>query len=182
MKVMHQFGPSQPRICIAAISNRNSIAFQGARPKTHRNAMNLPSERDINPHRDNDGNVAAEHFFGKSLHDAENLFRENSLYYQEDLMWMGPKAFCFYVKAAFSYLQSRYSNEDADMVNCLHSTIKLRLEQDSKEMDSALHELITGCRYILANWSKFEVDDKIFGDLKKGYFDLVDNLIRIGKA
>lgn len=61
--------------------------------------VTLPTAEELNPYDDLDGRVACRHFLGKSLAEAEALFRENEIYYQEDLMWMGAKAFCFYVQA-----------------------------------------------------------------------------------
>lgn len=59
--------------------------------------MPLPTRQDINVHDSLDERSACEHFLGKSLLEAETLFRENSLYYQEDLMFMGASAFRFYL-------------------------------------------------------------------------------------
>ena len=53
-----------------------------------------------------DEGSACKHFLGKTLTEAEALFREASLYYQEDLMWMGPRAFQFYLPAALNDLKS----------------------------------------------------------------------------
>jgi hypothetical protein len=69
--------------------------------------MQLPTAREINPvPTDLDGKCAERHFLGKTLQQAEALFREASILYQEDLMFMGPIAFRFYVQAAISYIQS----------------------------------------------------------------------------
>ena len=38
-------------------------------------AMTLPTRQEINPYDDLDGRVACEHFLGKSLNEAEALFR-----------------------------------------------------------------------------------------------------------
>jgi hypothetical protein len=57
--------------------------------------MTLPTAKEIDPYGGLDGQVACKNFLGKSLDEAEALFRENSLYYQEGLMWMGPVAFRF---------------------------------------------------------------------------------------
>jgi hypothetical protein len=67
--------------------------------------MNLPTVEEINPVPENlDGQNAVRNFLGKSLDEAEALFRESSITYQEDLMFMGPPAFRFYVLAAINYI------------------------------------------------------------------------------
>src|SRR6185437_15714897 len=57
----------------------------------------LPTAEEINVFDSLDELDAVEHFLGKDLEQAQSLFRENFLRYQEDLMFMGPKAFQFYV-------------------------------------------------------------------------------------
>jgi len=139
--------------------------------------MPLPSAQDINPiPEDLDGKVAEENFLGKRLDEAVLLFRENSLYYQSDLMWMGPKAFCFYVHAAITYIKGEDAVGDSDMVNCFHSTLTVRLENDRNEIASVTDELKEVIQYILMNWSKYEVDPKIYGDLRAKYEDLLATL------
>ena len=67
--------------------------------------MTIPSHQDINVYDSLDERSACEHFLGKSLDEADALFRENWLYYQEDLMFMGISAFRFYVQAAIRFIQ-----------------------------------------------------------------------------
>lgn len=90
----------------------------------------FPTEKEINLHDDLDGRKACEHFFGKSIDDAEALFRENSLYYQEDLMWMGPVAFQFYSESAIRYIQSDAAENDCGFVSALAAILEFRLEHD----------------------------------------------------
>jgi len=66
--------------------------------------MSLPMRHDINVYDSLNERVACEHFFGRSLDEAEQLFCENALLYQEDLMWMGPAAFRYYVQASARYI------------------------------------------------------------------------------
>ena len=51
--------------------------------------MTLPTAADINVHDSLDEQHACQVFLGKSIDQAEALFRENGLFYQEDLMGMG---------------------------------------------------------------------------------------------
>jgi hypothetical protein len=77
-------------------------------PKRKHNP-NLPTAKDISPaygtdHEDLDAKHARKNFYGKTLEEAELLFRQNALHYQEDLMSMGPAGFRFYVEAFTRYL------------------------------------------------------------------------------
>jgi hypothetical protein len=91
--------------------------------------VTLPTAEELNPFDDLDGRVACRHFLGKSLAEAEALFRENEIYYQEDLMWMGAKAFCFYVQAAMNYVR-RERTKPAAFLAHLTSTLEFRIEAD----------------------------------------------------
>src|ERR671921_640189 len=90
----------------------------------------LPTGDEINVFDSLDERTAVQHFLGKDLKQAEALFRENFLAYQEDLMWMGPMAFRFYVPAAIDYLLSEEADHDADAVNSFCTLIEFRLDHE----------------------------------------------------
>lgn len=103
----------------------------------------LPTEGEINPiPNDLDGQVAVKHFLGKTVQDAVDLFKENSLVYQEDFMWMGPKAFCFYLPAVLIYLRSE---ADEDLVSCIASVIEFRLDHDADEIRASFPTISAVC-------------------------------------
>ncbi len=61
--------------------------------------MKLPTAAEINVYDSLDERYACKNFLGKNLGEAEELFRENALHYSEDLEWMGPVAFRYYIRA-----------------------------------------------------------------------------------
>jgi hypothetical protein len=139
--------------------------------------MWLPSASDINPiPEDLDGRVAEEHFLGKSLDEAIVLFKENGLLYQEDLMWMGPKAYCFYVHAAIAYIKSEDAGGDSDFINSLGGNFEFRLKRDRNEIEAVLGAIKEACEYVLENWSKYDVKSEVYGDLHGKYRELLHNL------
>ena len=61
----------------------------------------LPTAKEINPVPENlDGQTAVRNFLGKTLEQITSEFGHHGLTYQEDLMFMGVAAFCFYFPAA----------------------------------------------------------------------------------
>ena len=92
----------------------------------------LPTRNDINVFDSLDERIACDHFFGKSLEEAEQLFRELPLVYQEDLMWMGPVAFRYYVTAVIGYIKSDFATGDSDIINCYGGLLEFRLETDAR--------------------------------------------------
>jgi hypothetical protein len=127
--------------------------------------MTLPTRQEINPLNDDlDGQAACEHFFGKSLDEAEAMFRERDLYYQEDLMWMGAPAFRYYVPAALQYVR-RSTGDVSEFVSWLVSTLEHRLEWDREELAPVASQLAEFCGYVIEHWSRFSEGAEFYGDV-----------------
>ena len=128
--------------------------------------MTLPTRQEINVHDSLDERTACEHFLGKSLAEAEALFREASLAYQEDLMFMGASAFRFYVQAAISYIQSESATGDSDIISCFASILEHRLEYEAEELRPVADRLASICGYILEHYDRFDLMSEIYGDVR----------------
>lgn len=130
----------------------------------------LPTALEINPiPEDLDGRIAQEHFLGKTLEEAEALFRDNSLYYQEDLMFMGLVAFRFYVQAAIRYIRSDQANGDSDIVSAFASILEHRLKYDGTELVPVAPLLAEACGDVLEHYDRFDLIPEIYGDLRPRY-------------
>ena len=141
--------------------------------------MRLPAAREINPvPTDLDGRCAERHFLGKTLQQAEALFREASIIYQEDLMFMGPIAFRFYVQAAISYIQSDAATEDSAIISCFASVLEHRLEFEAEELVAVAPQLAAICRYILEHYERFCITAEINGDLRPRFQSLEQAFLR----
>ncbi|MFN0058441.1 MAG: hypothetical protein ACKVX7_08285 [Planctomycetota bacterium] len=145
--------------------------------------MRLPTATDISPrfgtdYEGNDERCAREHFLGKSLDEAEALFRQNALYYVEDLLCMGAPAFRYYVPAFIRYIRSEHSRRDPVAINCFAGLLEQRTEQ-TIDVARIANELADACRYVLDHYDKFEADPSIYGDLRSRYESLVSRLREI---
>lgn len=136
--------------------------------------MKLPTAGEINVHNSLDEISACEHFLDKTLPQAEALFRDNSSYYQEDLMWMGPRAFQFYLLAATSYLRSAEAVGDDHMIDCLYEIVMFRSSQEGFSLAVDHANDMIDC--IIGDYEKFEVNQEIYGDLKEKYRHLQDQI------
>lgn len=132
--------------------------------------MNLPTKSDINVYNSPDENTAIKHYYNKTLEEIEALYQEYGLTYCQDLMWMGPTAFSFYLQAVIRYLQSDNASGDADVINCLAAVIEYRCQE--KEFSMAVNRVHTIIDYVINNYKKFEVDSSIYGDLLEKYKQL----------
>lgn len=123
--------------------------------------MTLPTESEINPIPDDlDGQVAVKHFLGKTVQDAVAMFADNSLVYQEDLMWMGPKAFCFYLPAVLKHFRQE---SDPDLVASIASVLEFRLEHDATDIRPSFPTIAAICAHLL----KLDEGDVASGERKR---------------
>lgn len=134
----------------------------------------LPTANEINPFGDLDGLTAQKHFLGKSLDQVVAILAENSTYV-DDFMWMGPKAFTFYLPAVLSFAEDHASEGQTDFINSICSTLEFRLENQDIPPES-LNVVLRLCRYIIANYSRFDVDEGVYGDLRKKFRTLAKNI------
>lgn len=137
---------------------------------------NLPAFRDLSPSlgENLDEKLAAEHFLGKTLREAENLFRENAIHYAGDLMWMGDAAFAFYFMAFSRYLKSSHADGDSDALNSLASIIAFRVEHEPKSIVGVRRDVLSVLSYCVDHFPKFAVNEAIYKDLR-------DKLVQLQK-
>jgi hypothetical protein len=120
--------------------------------------MSIPTREQINPYDDLDGRAACDHFLGKSLEQAEALFRENGDYYGGDLMWMGPVAFRYYVQAAIRVVKNESEPRRLEIIPAFVLALEHRLEFERAELVPIAAKLAEVCSYILEHYD-------VLGDL-----------------
>jgi hypothetical protein len=128
--------------------------------------VTLPTAEDINIYDSLDERNACQNFLGKSVEQAEALFRENGVVYQEDLMWMGPVGFRFYVEAIVRYLESEAAAGDSDIVSCFAALLEFRLEEDHGQFVLVADRLVGICDYLIEHYDRFDVTPEIYGDVR----------------
>lgn len=144
---------------------------------TPSNMTTIPTKKDINPTPGNlDELTALKHFHGKSQSEAANLFFECPTYYEEDLKWMGSKAFAFYFPSMEPYLLSEASEDDSDIINALANTLQIRLKQDPQSIKGCLVPALRILDYISENMQKFNVDPTIYGNITVKLSNIINQI------
>lgn len=138
--------------------------------------MSIPSKREIDPYGDLDGASARRTFEGKSVAEAERLIAESSLARQEDLFWMGPVAFVYYLPAAAAYLEGESAAGDSDFVSSLCGTLVTRCEQDGAAIDEARPTMRRIADYVRENVGKFDLDADETSSVLRKITALLDRL------
>jgi len=134
--------------------------------------MNIPRREDIDVFGSRDEQTACRHFLGKTVDEAEILFREAVLVYQEDLMWMGPVAFRYYLQGLIQYIRSDSAIGDADAINCLAGILEFRLQSNADALSPVLDQLSNICMYVVHFNDKFDSSVEFYGDLRARFSKL----------
>jgi hypothetical protein len=120
----------------------------------------IPTLEEINVYDSLDERTAVENFLGKDRQEAEALFRKNFLYYQEGLMWMGPRAFCYYLPAALAYVQSQSADIGAVELHVPREVIEFQLDPDENVIAPVFPALRDRINLLLASFERID-DDRV---------------------
>ena len=138
----------------------------------------LPSEADfLDPRsRDLDERHAIHMFLGKTAEQAEAMFCRNFLLYQEDLTYMRPPAFRFYLLPAMKYLLSDAADGDSDAASTFCSVLESRLEGDPGALVPIADVVLAGVKSILDRFDRYDCSPEIYGDVPSRYRALAARL------
>lgn len=70
---------------------------------------------------------AFDHFYGKTIQEAEDMIHNTPEYYCEDFLWMPKVPFQFYLNAFIKYLISQRSRDNSYAANSFIGLIKLQV-------------------------------------------------------
>lgn len=124
-----------------------------------------------------DAEQAYRNFFGKTTVEAIRLFEENSLRYQEDVMFMPRRVFGYYLAAYISYLLSDASQDDAGGANAFIYLIDFKSEaqpDDIKplwnDIEPVLKRLAENQDFYGADWLPYRsFRTRIHGIVERGF-------------
>ena len=138
----------------------------------------IPVEIDfIDPRSmDLDERHAVKMFLGKTFEQAEAMFKENFLFYQEDLSCMRAKAFRFYVLPAIRYLLSDAANGDSDAVSTFCYVLESRLKNDPEAIKPIIPIVIDAINQFLDRFGRYDCSIEIYGDVQGRYGRVLQQL------
>ena len=110
---------------------------------------------------------AKEHFFGKTLEEAEELFIRNPGHWQEAIWFMPSGAFRYYVHAYINYLLSNQSEEDSGAASSFLNLIKSRIEDGKNDLRGAVWLRVKETiEHIRSNPNWFDWNESVYGNLE----------------
>jgi len=150
---------------------------QSGKERPESRATALPTKKDFDP---GNGCLDAQHawkqFGGLDLEQAYTKFCENAQFYQEDFMFMGPKAFRFYFPVVDRFLRREREPWEFDDSQAwiLGKAIRLQLEQCKD--DSLLKAIGELCQYVRAHLSTFATDGSEQQEIKAAWLEVESQL------
>jgi len=134
--------------------------------------MKIPSKSDWGVIEKNnlDAECAFKQFAGKSLDEAEKMFRENALYYQEDLISMPSIAFNCYAPVFARYVLSDYAESDSDGASSfLHMIIELLQANRLLATLETVNILLDAANIVSNRQEFYDADINIYGEFSELY-------------
>jgi hypothetical protein len=132
---------------------------ENTKSRLKRAAAPLPTEADFDPAAGClDARGAWKHFGGLSLQQAYDLFVTNPLRYQEDFMFMGSRAFEYYLPVIDRYLREVTGGEDSDgcQAAILGSGVLAQCDwRDSALLTTTVAEIKELSAFVRANLARF---------------------------
>ena len=137
----------------------------------------LPSERDFDPYvGDLDAQHAWKQFGGLTLEQARSKFLENPMFYQEDFMFMGGKAFAYYFPVIEDYLKSvpEGTNDHDHEAWILSCGISAHFQgRDLPHVDHLIPRVLALADIVLGNIDRFGDSQVERNRVAGGWSDLV---------
>jgi hypothetical protein len=129
--------------------------------------MDVPTEADWrNEPWCLDAAVAYEHFHGKTTAEAVQLFEQNALYYQEDVLFMPSRAFGYYARAYAEYLMSEAAQGDSDGASAFISLLKFKAQWKPEDVRPIWPELRPLLERLANEQDRFDAIPEIYGDFR----------------
>lgn len=120
-----------------------------------------------------DAEWAFKQFAGKSLQDAEIMFRENALYYQEDLISMPAVAFNCYAPVFAKYILSEHAESDSDGASSfLNMVIELLGANISLASPTTVKVLLDTAEIVSSKQKYYDADIDIYGEFPELYSEI----------
>lgn len=140
----------------------------------------LPTERDFDPWNGNlDAQSAWRDFGGLTLDEAHAKFRENPLKYQEDFMFMGGKAFAYYLPVLEDHLRGASDSEGDDDREARILAHCIRAQFDGDNLSRVRHlapRVLELANVVLKNIDRFGADDNERQRVVEAWMELVTHV------
>jgi len=142
-------------------------------------SKSLPSKQDFDPWNGNlDALCAWKNFGGLDLDKAYQRFCENPGYYQEDFMFMGPKAFKFYFPVVDRFLRREREPWEFDDSQAWILGRAMHLQVEEGLDDELLKGIGDLCQHVRSNLSKYAIDENEQAEIGAAWLEVESQLAK----
>jgi hypothetical protein len=131
--------------------------------------VNIPTEVEWGDWQaDLDQKSAHEIFAGRSAADVRPLFQENVIERTDELRFMPPVPFRYYMLAFKDYVVADAVRQDeaSDAANCFLGMVAEKLENDPASIAPIVGDLLAAVDYVADNQAAFDAPVDIYGDFR----------------
>jgi hypothetical protein len=130
--------------------------------------MDIPSREDWGEvEQDLDTEYAFKTFFGKTIVEAVPLIKGNPIERADEIRFMPPVPFRYYILAYRDYLLSEDSIGDPDAASCYIRLIAEKISGEPHTIGPVLPSLIESVQKVVQNQSFYDADEEIYGDFRQ---------------
>ncbi len=111
-------------------------------------------------------------YFGKSREEAMELFPNNPLTTVDEIRWMPPEPFRYYLSAFAAYLSRKETLKDimaSDAASSFLNLVAEKLTEVPQIIAPVLPEILPVAEYVAQNQDLFEADVDIYGNFQEKY-------------
>jgi hypothetical protein len=137
------------------------------RPRSH---VSVPTEKDWGDYQaDLDTKYAHDLFAGRTNQEMQVHFRRNPIERADELRWMPPVPFRYYVLGFRDFVIARDFDflSASDAASCFLGLVLEKLEKQANDIIPVMRELLPALEYIAENQGQFEADKSIYGDFRE---------------
>jgi len=109
---------------------------------------------------------AYEHFGGKTSAEAFELFKDNAIYYQEDVMFMPEACLPFYAGVYMKYLMSDDSKDDSDGASCFFGVAELRADE-IRSSRGLTRSFVRCLEHLAKHQAYYDAEESIYGSFSE---------------
>ena len=140
--------------------------------------MKVPSAADWGgPRVDLDKDHARKMFFGKSIADTQQMFATHPIERCEDLQFMPPVPFQYYIHGLKNFLLSNAAKGNPDAASCYLGLIQNKLECDPGTILPVMASLLPSVATVAQRQPFYDAPVSIYGDFREKR----DQILRIYK-
>lgn len=130
--------------------------------------MEIPSREDWSGFEKNlDAQYAFKIFFGKSISEAIQLIQKNPIERGEEIRFMPPVPFRYYILAFRDYVLSEKSRDDSDAASCYLHLLDDKVADEPETINPVMPALIESVQKVAEARSFYDADLDIYGDFEQ---------------